>query len=204
MRLQPDRLEDHGEGALHVPVAVMPERAARIALDEGLAVVGDAVVAVIGGVVGEGELVVLGLALLGAACAPEPKRPPNVLIVVIDTLRADRLGVYGNPRRLTPFLDGLAPRATLFERAYAASSWTVPSVASLFTSRYPTQHRVINPAEARKDFARYSTPFFLHFNPPYVIETLDNCISEDRPNQFPEPITAEDFLQQRLREIKLA
>lgn len=67
-----------------------------------------------------------------------------------------------------------------------------------------TQHRVINPAEARKDFARYSTPFFLHFNPPYVIETLDNCISEDRPNQFPEPITAEDFLQQRLREIKLA
>jgi isopenicillin N synthase-like dioxygenase len=67
-----------------------------------------------------------------------------------------------------------------------------------------TQHRVINPAEARKDFARYSTPFFLHFNPPYLIETLDNCISDDRPNQFPEPITAEDFLQQRLREIKLA
>lgn len=67
-----------------------------------------------------------------------------------------------------------------------------------------TQHRVINPAESRRDFARYSTPFFLHFNPPYLIETLPNCISDTRPNQFPEPITAEDFLQQRLREIKLA
>ncbi len=67
-----------------------------------------------------------------------------------------------------------------------------------------TQHRVINPAEARKDFARYSTPFFLHFESPYLIETLPNCISDARPNQFPEPITAHDFLMQRIREIKLA
>ncbi len=67
-----------------------------------------------------------------------------------------------------------------------------------------TQHRVINPAEARKDFARYSTPFFLHFEGPYLIETLPGCISADRPNQFPEPITAHDFLMQRIREIKLA
>lgn len=66
-----------------------------------------------------------------------------------------------------------------------------------------TIHRVVNPAEGRKDFSRYSTPFFLHFEPPYVIETLENCISANRPNQFPDPITAEDFLQQRLREIKL-
>lgn len=67
-----------------------------------------------------------------------------------------------------------------------------------------TQHRVINPAEARKDFSRYSTPFFLHFESPYVIKTLPGCISADRPDQFPEPITAHDFLQQRIREIKLA
>ncbi len=67
-----------------------------------------------------------------------------------------------------------------------------------------TQHRVVNPAEGRKDIPRYSTPFFLHFNPPYEITTLENCVSEARPNQFPEPITAEEFLQQRLREIKLA
>jgi len=67
-----------------------------------------------------------------------------------------------------------------------------------------TQHRVINPAEARKDFARYSTPFFLHFNSPYLIKTLPNCITPDNPDHFPEPITAHDFLMQRIREIKLA
>ncbi len=67
-----------------------------------------------------------------------------------------------------------------------------------------TQHRVINPAESRKDYPRYSTPFFLHFNSPYVIKTLENCITPEHPNQFPEPITAHEFLQQRIREIKLA
>jgi hypothetical protein len=68
---------------------------------------------------------------------------PNVLLIVIDTLRADRLGCYGNPLGLTPFMDGLAKRGVVFENAYAASSWTSPSVASLFTSRYPTQHQVV-------------------------------------------------------------
>ncbi|WP_090647166.1 isopenicillin N synthase family dioxygenase [Asticcacaulis taihuensis] len=67
-----------------------------------------------------------------------------------------------------------------------------------------TQHRVINPAEARKDFARFSTPFFLHFEPPYLIETLPNCITDAHPDLGAAPITAQDFLMQRLREIKLA
>jgi arylsulfatase A-like enzyme len=62
---------------------------------------------------------------------------------VIDTLRADRLGAYGNERGLTPFLDALARKGTLFEHAYAVSSWTIPSVASFFISRYPTQHHVV-------------------------------------------------------------
>ncbi|ESQ85811.1 hypothetical protein AEAC466_01145 [Asticcacaulis sp. AC466] len=66
-----------------------------------------------------------------------------------------------------------------------------------------TQHRVINPAEARKDYPRYSTPFFLHFEPPYLIETLTNCITPDHPDLGAQPITAQDFLMQRLREIKL-
>lgn len=87
-------------------------------------------------------LLLLALSLLPAACGRGPKGPPNLLVVVIDTLRADRLGAYGNVRGLTPFLDELARRGTLFERAYAPSSWTMPSVASLLTSRYPTQHRV--------------------------------------------------------------
>jgi choline-sulfatase len=69
-------------------------------------------------------------------------RPPNIVMIVADTLRADRLGAYGSRRGLTPFLDELAARGTVFTNAYAASSWTCPSVASLFTSRYPSEHKV--------------------------------------------------------------
>ncbi len=89
--------------------------------------------------------VVFALALLvslAPACERHSKQSPNVLFIVVDTLRADRLGVYGNRRGLTPFLDRLAERGVVFENAYAASSWTCPSVASLFTSRYPAQHHV--------------------------------------------------------------
>lgn len=86
---------------------------------------------------------VAGVWLGGAVgCAPARPAPPDVVFVVVDTLRADRLGTYGNPRGLTPFLDELAMRGTRFANAYAASSWTNPSVASLWTSRYPSQHRV--------------------------------------------------------------
>jgi arylsulfatase A-like enzyme len=74
--------------------------------------------------------------------ARRARRPPNIVVVVADTLRADRLGAYGNRRGLTPFLDELAARGTTFTNAYAASSWTCPSVASLFTSRYPSEHGV--------------------------------------------------------------
>ena len=66
-----------------------------------------------------------------------------------------------------------------------------------------TTHRVANPASARKGHARYSMPFFLHFRPDYLIETLPSCIDPDHPNHHPEPITAHDYLMQRLREIKL-
>jgi arylsulfatase len=81
------------------------------------------------------------LALLCAACS-RPAGPPNGVVVLVDTLRADHLGSYGNGRGLTPFLDRLAARGVRFERAYATSSWTMPSVASLFTARYPSQHGV--------------------------------------------------------------
>jgi isopenicillin N synthase-like dioxygenase len=46
-------------------------------------------------------------------------------------------------------------------------------------------------------------PFFLHPNPDFVIETLPTCVSEQYPNRYPEPITSDEYLQQRLREIKL-
>jgi isopenicillin N synthase-like dioxygenase len=66
-----------------------------------------------------------------------------------------------------------------------------------------TTHRVVNPAPERRSIPRFSTPFFLHFQPEYVIETLPECVSEDRPNLYPEPISSHEYLLQRLREIKL-
>lgn len=66
-----------------------------------------------------------------------------------------------------------------------------------------TTHRVINPGAERMRYSRYSTPFFLHFNPDFLIETLPECITADNPNRYPEPITANDYLQERLREIGL-
>lgn len=87
----------------------------------------------------------LALWLVLAACVvPACSRgaKPNVLLIVIDTLRPDRLGAYGSRRGLTPFLDSIAERGFVFQNAYAQTSWTNASIASLLTSRYQSQHRV--------------------------------------------------------------
>jgi arylsulfatase A-like enzyme len=75
--------------------------------------------------------------LLG--CSRAPTRP-NLVLVVIDTLRADHLGSYGYAKAQTPQLDALAARGTRFAAARSASSWTLPSVASILTGRYPVEH----------------------------------------------------------------
>jgi len=67
-----------------------------------------------------------------------------------------------------------------------------------------TTHRVVNPAAERCGVARYSTPFFLHFRPDFLIETLPSCVGPDRPDRYPEPVTADAYLRERLREIGLA
>jgi isopenicillin N synthase-like dioxygenase len=78
-------------------------------------------------------------------------------------------------------------------------------LARLTNKRLPsTTHRVINPAPERAHLPRYSIPFFLHFAPDYLIETLPSCVSAAAPNLFPEPITAQAYLEERLREIGLA
>jgi choline-sulfatase len=69
-------------------------------------------------------------------------RPLNVVIVTLDTTRADRLGAYGYPRAETPNLDALAGRGTLFREAYAHVPLTLPSHASLMTGLLPTRHGV--------------------------------------------------------------
>ncbi|WP_324826586.1 isopenicillin N synthase family dioxygenase [Qipengyuania zhejiangensis] len=67
-----------------------------------------------------------------------------------------------------------------------------------------TTHRVVNPRGAAAYRARYSMPFFLHFRPDYVIETLSGCIDPARPDDHPAPLSSHEFLLQRLREINLA
>ena len=69
---------------------------------------------------------------------------------------------------------------------------------------YPsTTHRVVNPPGEKARQPRYSVPFFLHPNPDFVIDVLPSCVSADNPSRYPEPITAQGYLEQRLREIKL-
>jgi arylsulfatase A-like enzyme len=79
-----------------------------------------------------------GAALLGV----DP--PAHVLLVVVDTLRVDSVSFTAGAEDLTPFMGRLAQRGVVFTNAYAPSSWTKPSMASLHTSLYPTSHGVVS------------------------------------------------------------
>ncbi len=70
-------------------------------------------------------------------------RRPHIVLYVVDTVRADRLGVYGYTKPTSPRLDGFSQDAVVFENAYAQSSWTRPAVASLFTGLLPPAHRTV-------------------------------------------------------------
>ncbi len=78
------------------------------------------------------SLVLAIAAALGGCAEPEVERP-NVVFIVCDTLRADRTSTYGHFRPTTPNLDALGDRGTVFERAFAMSSWTLPSMSMLMT-----------------------------------------------------------------------
>ncbi len=69
--------------------------------------------------------------------APELTPPKRVFLITVDTLRADHMGIYGYPRQTSPALDSLAARAVTFTNAVAQWPKTGPSLASLFTGRYP-------------------------------------------------------------------
>lgn len=69
-----------------------------------------------------------------------PPTAPNVILVVLDTVRADHLGCYGYERGTSPSVDAFARGATLYTRAMAVSPWTVPTHASYFTGLYPFEH----------------------------------------------------------------
>ncbi|MFB3905259.1 MAG: sulfatase [Acidobacteriota bacterium] len=72
---------------------------------------------------------------------PASRPGPNIILMTADTLRADNLSAYGYSRQTTPFLDRLSQNSAVFEAAFANSSWTLPSHASLFTGRLPQEHQ---------------------------------------------------------------
>src|ERR1700752_4043262 len=86
--------------------------------------------------------VLLLLSTASAGCGAEPPRARNLLVLCVDTLRADQLGAYGASPSLTPNLDRLAGESVVFERAHAAASWTLPSVAAVFTGLFPSSTRL--------------------------------------------------------------
>jgi arylsulfatase A-like enzyme len=87
----------------------------------------------------------LALAVPGQlSCRPARSTPPRVVVLVsIDTLRADHVGAYGYSRATTPNLDAFAKEGTVFEDAMSPSPWTLPAHASLLTGLYPGRHGVV-------------------------------------------------------------
>lgn len=100
--------------------------------------------------------VVLTLGLATAGCSRStPPAPDAVFLVVVDTLRPDRLSCYGYAEHATPHIDALARRGVRFERAQSVASWTIPGMGAMLTSLYPTQLGLIEnpgPQGARYDW----------------------------------------------------
>jgi arylsulfatase A-like enzyme len=131
-----------GEGDLRIALPATPAEPVRLSL-----------VAVSTGSIGEGAGVVLEAPAVWAGRSPEPTPAmpaaetsggarPNVIVYLVDTLRADHLGCYGHPRDVSPRIDRFAAGATLFENARANAPWTLPAVASVMTGLWPPAHGV--------------------------------------------------------------
>jgi len=99
-----------------------------------------------------------GYALWGGPIIDSPRSSndaPNVVVIAIDTLRADRLSSYGYARKTSPHLDAIAADGIRFDQAISASNWTSSAFASIFTGVTPSRHRVVHRARALPD--RFST-----------------------------------------------
>ncbi|MHC4941774.1 MAG: sulfatase, partial [Planctomycetota bacterium] len=89
-----------------------------------------------------------GLALLPGELRSAEGKPPNIVLIVLDALRASTLPMYGNQRNTAPFMEQLTKRAALFERCYSTTTWTKPAVASLLTGVPPQMHQVFTEKRA--------------------------------------------------------
>jgi len=84
--------------------------------------------------------VLVGVACWGFVSCTSAEKPPNVVVITVDTLRPDHLGFGGHLRKTSPFLDALAKRSVVYPNVYSVSGWTLPSIATLMTGRYPLEH----------------------------------------------------------------
>jgi arylsulfatase A-like enzyme len=85
-----------------------------------------------------GALLILSIGTLG--CGGRDRGPRNLVLITVDTLRPDRLGFSGHERGTSTAIDRLAAAGVRFERSYSQSGWTLPSVATILTGRYPKDH----------------------------------------------------------------
>jgi len=93
--------------------------------------------------------------MLFFGCLPAAAHPKNVLLITVDTLRADHISCYGYSRRTTPHIDELASQGIRFSRAYTVIPLTGPAHLSLFTSRYPQEHGAVRNGTAPSDERKY-------------------------------------------------
>lgn len=102
-------------------------------------------------------LVFFGICLGASACSrtTNNSKPPNVVVISVDTLRSDSLRAYNSSASPRPVMDGLAKRGQVFVRAYSTAPWTLPSHVSLFTGLYPRHHGVVHKKHAIGDISSF-------------------------------------------------
>ncbi len=118
--------------------------------------------------------------LTAPSCSVENSREDHaVFLVVVDTLRPDRLSSYGYAGHETPGIDRLAELGIRFENAHASSSWTIPSVASLMTSLYPSELGLVEePGEPGRRFKTRERRVQQAQSPPLAVETLAEVLAD--------------------------
>ena len=89
-----------------------------------------------------GAMAAFAAPVVQAGRRTDDARHPDVVLISLDTVRADRTSLYGNPRVTTPHLDRLGAEGLVFDNAVAVAPWTLPSHVSILSGQYPDRHGV--------------------------------------------------------------
>ena len=122
------------------------------------------------------SLICFGM-LLFSCSNQRASKEPNIVVIVIDTLRQDHLPFYGYPKDTAPFLSKVAARSVVFENAYSVSSWTAPATASIFTSLNPIQHGVTTGMLATRKLQMINSKIKLN-KIPNQLETMPEVLKK--------------------------